>query len=517
MDEEKTIKPIYILLQLLLLFAILLGVSYFYPKDGISIAGTKLEFATVNEIFGIDDDTSTIEKTLVIPTIDSLTEKTAIVIIDTAAIRRKRDSINYINHNFQYSKKGKESLYKFFGKLDNSREQQVRIIHFGDSQIEGDRMSGLIRNELQKRFGGYGPGLFTVKPIANSLAVNLKISSNWNRSIGFIKVDTSISDKYGVLFAYSNFDEAVNIKQNGELAEDYSASIRIRKHNKSYHRTRKYDVMRLFYNLEEGSQVLDIVCSSKDMSFKNSDSLELKRNNVLSSATVSIESRKTDFIDLYFKGESRPDILGISLESNKGVVLDNVALRGSSGTMFKRTNKEALSDMFSLLDPKLIILQFGGNVIPYIKEEKKLKGYTRGIARQIRYLKQLNPNAAIVFIGPGDMSTKKKTKYISYPVLPSLISSLKNEVIKNGCVYWDMYEVMGGNNSMVDWVNNDPKMAAEDHIHFTPTGAKWISKKFINSLFLAYDKYRNNIENKSIAKNSKTNKKGAITPNTEEI
>ncbi|HML84907.1 MAG TPA: hypothetical protein PKE52_07095, partial [Bacteroidales bacterium] len=33
-----------------------------------------------------------------------------------------------------------------------------RILHYGDSQIEGDRISGYIRNRLQGIYGGGGPG-----------------------------------------------------------------------------------------------------------------------------------------------------------------------------------------------------------------------------------------------------------------------------------------------------------------------------------------------------------------------
>ena len=34
----------------------------------------------------------------------------------------------------------------------------VRILHYGDSQIEMDRISSVLRQDLQERFGGSGPG-----------------------------------------------------------------------------------------------------------------------------------------------------------------------------------------------------------------------------------------------------------------------------------------------------------------------------------------------------------------------
>ena len=46
--------------------------------------------------------------------------------------------------------------------------------------------------------------------------------------------------------------------------------------------------------------------------------------------------------------------------------MDNIAMRGSSGLIFTRMNLEQQRAMLKDLSPGLILLQFGGNVVPYM-------------------------------------------------------------------------------------------------------------------------------------------------------
>ena len=52
-------------------------------------------------------------------------------------------------------------LNSFFCKLDTLKKSQspLRIVYFGDSQIEGDRITSTIRKQFQQKFGGAGIGL----------------------------------------------------------------------------------------------------------------------------------------------------------------------------------------------------------------------------------------------------------------------------------------------------------------------------------------------------------------------
>ena len=53
----------------------------------------------------------------------------------------------------------RQFLSSFYAALQESGERKVRVMHYGDSQIEEDRMTMQIREQLQKQYGGRGVGL----------------------------------------------------------------------------------------------------------------------------------------------------------------------------------------------------------------------------------------------------------------------------------------------------------------------------------------------------------------------
>ncbi|MEQ9231631.1 MAG: GDSL-type esterase/lipase family protein, partial [Cyclobacteriaceae bacterium] len=200
--------------------------------------------------------------------------------------------------------------------------------------------------------------------------------------------------------------------------------------------------------------------------------------------------RSPEMIRLEFEAVSSPDIYGLRLENDYGIVMDNIPMRGASGTYFGKINHTEMSTQFANTAPELIVLQFGGNTLPYIEDEERAGKYGGWMASQIRYLKRMNPTTDFVLIGPSDMSIKEGTKYVTYPLLPAVRDALRTAALDHGCGYWDMYEVMGGRNSMPSWVSADPPLAAPDYVHFTRDGARKIAGLFFDALMKDYEEYK---------------------------
>lgn len=53
---------------------------------------------------------------------------------------------------------------------------------------------------------------------------------------------------------------------------------------------------------------------------------------------------------------------------------------------------------------ELFIMQFGGNAVPYIKDSTSAQRTVRFFKGQLNTIKKLKPDAAIIVIGPSDMS-----------------------------------------------------------------------------------------------------------------
>ena len=186
MDNNKNIRPITTLLTLLAVMGLLCLVMFGFPTKGIQIGSSTLKFPTVTDFFlpKIKEDSLSKMKEDLAELFDSTVVVTQ---IDSTIIQHKLDSLKKFRQSLQLNDKGKSAMHRFFAALDNAKKRKVRIMHYGDSQIEADRITSYIRNELQKKFGGYGAGLFPIIPVARKMSVNTEYSENWKRYPGFWK------------------------------------------------------------------------------------------------------------------------------------------------------------------------------------------------------------------------------------------------------------------------------------------------------------------------------------------
>jgi hypothetical protein len=188
-------------------------------------------------------------------------------------------------------------------------------------------------------------------------------------------------------------------------------------------------------------------------------------------------------------------LYGISFESVTGIQMDNIAMRGSSGLIFTRMDGEIFKEMVNDLNVKMIIMQFGGNVVPYINDPNY---YRRAFKRELKYIAGLCPDIPIIVIGPSDMSTRKGGRLVTHPAVEPVRDALRAAALESGFVFWDLYEAMGGYNSMPSFVHAEPSLGRPDYIHFSAMGANLMAEMFYNALMLEYGDYRMNVENNEV-------------------
>lgn len=205
--------------------------------------------------------------------------------------------------------------------------------------------------------------------------------------------------------------------------------------------------------------------------------------------TLAIDVPIEDRFSMRISSEQEIRVYGISFESPFGFHADNVAMRGASGMIFTKMNGGQFKASLEREDYDLIILQFGGNAVPYLKDEAHVGRFSRALARQADYLKRLYPDAAFLFIGPSDMARKNGLAFESYPLLEELTLQLRNELLSRGIAFWDLYDVMGGTGSMVKWVDAQPALAVRDYIHFTPKGASKVGSSLVRALKVLEEQY----------------------------
>ncbi len=481
-------KPSSTLLFLVSVFILLIAGAMFFPEEGIKISGDlHLRFFTAKDLFPSDQeeyaDISQIlkQQTYLSDSVLTAMADGSLAAMDT--LRANADSLANSITPIEYPQNDSTVLYPFFRTLKNlpSSGQLIRIMHYGDSQIEDDRITSLLRNRLQTKFGGSGAGLVPAAQLyPYGFSMKQDNSENWSRYIGFGKIDTSIRHRrYGALASFCSY------LPDGPSAESDTAEawIKFSRSPYAYQNTRRFSQCRVFYSQNKEPFLNELYLDNKLL-----DADLFPSANRLKVIHWKFDSPSEELL-LKFKGRSSPEIYGIALDGQQGVAVDNIPLRGCSGLFFTLFDEQLMAEMYRELNVKLFILQFGGNFVP--SGLSNYTGYENWFSSQLKRIKKLCPGAAILVIGVADMSVKDKNRYVTNPNVEKVRDALKSAAFKSGAAFWDMYQAMGGHNSMPSWVFANPPLASGDFVHFNPRGAKTIAQMFYNSFILEYHRFEN--------------------------
>lgn len=392
----------------------------------------------------------------------------------------------FLHENLQLSGNTRAfgALGNFFAALNApARKPTIHVLHYGDSQIEGDRITGHLRNAWQSVWGGSGPGFLSpVSPIP-TLAMRQSWSGDWRRYARFGKKDTSIQhDRFGLMAAFAQPDSD---QLDSTLA---AATLRFEPHPRGYRRNSSFNQLHVALG-----QVIEPTTLTLTLNELDTVSVALQPESLflhLSLPLTALDSVAFESLELQFDG-GHPEVNGIGMWTDSGIVVHNLAMRGSSGTVFRQLDREQFSRQLGAIRTELVMLQYGGNTVPYIKDVASAQRYGNWFTSQIRLFQSLLPDVPIIVIGPSDMARKSGTRMETYPQLTFVRDALKQATLANNALYWDIFEVMGGEGSMAAWVQSDPPLASSDHIHFTPTGAKQIAELFRQSIQAEWTLWQN--------------------------
>jgi lysophospholipase L1-like esterase len=467
-------RPWHSLLFALLVFGLVLGIGALLPQELVIGAKLAFRFPQASVIFWegpARKDISALLKTVEVADSGLLVSDPH---SETTMVRT--DSVARLITALQY--RDSAVMHAFYSQLGNLKGsgRSLRVLHYGDSQIEGDRITGYLREKLQLRFGGEGPGLTSVLPLTQNYLFFVDAPGDWERYNAGNGRDPRVPhDDYGPMAGFCRF--------RPYMVDTHvvSASVTIRPGKHFAKKGAGFGKIKLLYG---GGRVRTWCGYYEDGRLLRQDSLAADGNRHTAEYAVTnpFAAHRFDF-----RGADSPDLYGISLEGAPGVMVDNIPLRGSSGTFFHVIDNAQLRAFYSDMNVRLLILQFGGNALPAITDSVKLRNYGNYLRGQIAIVKKLAPAASILFIGPSDMSVKSGTDYVTHPFLEPLRDVLRDVSFGSGCAFFDLYDCMGGKNSMPSWV--DQKLAASDYTHFSPEGARKIAALFYTALINDYNHY----------------------------
>ena len=471
-------RPRHIAYIIWTVIAILGVVCMVVPDGGWYIGKWNLRFPTLAEALDLKEDSmadvdveilsdsllAEADTVSVIPT-DSLIQQDTLATQDSVP-QKPQPVIPEVNVVHTDSR---ACLAAFYAALDSASSKPVRVVHYGDSQIEEDRITNILREKWQKQYGGGGVGLIPLhqtiptRTIRQKLAINGVVQTTQKGPKRYIvygpkSMRLTDSDDYGVMGQVAVMDTAL-VPGSDSVVLHVEPLDKKRKPHNYFNRVRVLTDSVEGYILAQDTMLSPIPDTRHPLLYTLPDS--------------------TTKCEIHLQGKG--NVYGVSLETPMGVIVDNIPMRGCSGNIFTKIDSVQLSDFYRESNTRLIILQFGGNMIPQTENPSTISGYVRSTMRQqIRYLRACAPEASILFIGPSDMSTNIDGEMVTYPLVPYMDRLLKKMAQEEGIAYWSMYEAMGGKGSMVRWVENG--LAGSDYVHFTRAGANNIGKKLYNWL-----------------------------------
>lgn len=446
-------RPFRSFLFLLIFLACLTGLHYIIPLNRLfpSIS----EFIPDNLISGLFTD----DNAFPADTTDLVPDKQLVTFIDTVgSIPEKKENIPV------------DPLHLFFDSLRYSNNQ-IRILYYGDSQIEGDRITSYLRHSLRVRYGGTGPGLFLpLMPVMYTRSLWIRSSSNWERyNYLSFKNGTITHRDLGPFMVVCRY-----LPEGIKTTIPEKAFIRVEPSKFADSASSEYEKLRIFYG--NSDDIVNIVVKA-DEKVIFSDTLSRGRGFF----ETGCQLNRAKEILIEFTGKVSPDIYGISIESGNGIIVDNIPQRGSAGLEFTMVNSDNLSDSYKCLSPDLFIFHYGLNVVKNVRKDYTY--YQKGLSRQLSLLKEISPATSILVVGLTDMAESDGDSIKSYPNIPVIINAQREAAADAGVAFIDSYSAMGGESSIIRWTERKPPLAQKDYVHFTYTGADSLSKILTDIIF----------------------------------
>jgi lysophospholipase L1-like esterase len=381
------------------------------------------------------------------------------------------NGIKFPSENFD-DYKGYQHLVLFYEKLlqlETKKQGNVRIAYFGDSMTDGDMIVKDLRASLQARFGGEGVGFvnITSESAPSRSTLTHQFSSNW-KTLSYLNVkhpNSPFGVNGHVFFTKKDTVDPVWVKYKANNVRNLTL----------------LNNPTLFYGRSANrSGSVDFIVG-KDTIHKKLNPVNTV--NTLALAKGDLKTFKANFVET----DSIP-FYGFNFDDGKGVHVDNFSNRGNSGLPIATFDTKVMKAFNDKLGYDLIVLHYGTNVLNY--GSLNYTWYEKRMARVVSHLRECFPGVAILIISTADKSTKYDLEMKTDSAVVPLTRAQKKYAVSTESAYVNLYLLMGGDGSMVKWVEEVPALANKDYTHFNFRGSKKISDLIYNQINGGYEQYK---------------------------
>ncbi len=338
-----------------------------------------------------------------------------------------------------------ESIRKMRGK-----KKTFHIAFFGDSFVEGDMMTGDLRDTLQRVYGGAGVGYM---PITSHVA-GYRISITHTFSKDWLTESIVDQPKPKAKFGIGGY---VFTPVEGSWVK-YSAVKKARLNQ--YHR------VRILYSGADGEKI----------TLNNVQEIILEKGEGVKEKTIELDSAKS--IHLQFAQNGKLKLYGVILEgANDGLLLDNYSMRGNSGIGQAEVSETIYKQTDAIIKYDMVVLQYGLNVAN--SKYTDYQWYKISMNKALAHVKKSFPNCPIMIVSVSDRGSKAGTM----KGIAELLEVQEEFATKHHMLFYNLWKAMGGEGSMANFV--DRKWANKDYTHLTFEGGKFVAGQFAKAIIHA--------------------------------
>jgi hypothetical protein len=360
--------------------------------------------------------------------------------------------------------RGMTLFYEAINHMD-TLDRPVRIAFFGDSFTEADIFTADLREMLQQRYGGCGVGLVNITSTTSGFRPTVRHNyGGWQTH--------AVTDSLGFDYKKQGVNGHYFIPSPGAYAgltgqTKYASLLDTCEQSTIYFYTK--DRLSLTARINKTQEV--------EETFEASDRLqEMSVHGYIGEVRWRVNQA------------NQAIFFGATMDGLRGMVVDNLSLRSSSGLSLRYIPEKTLKDFNEQRPYDLIILQYGLNVIT--SGGSNYASYCKSMALTIGHLKACFPQAGMLLLSVGDRDYKSGAGVIrTMPGVKELIRYQQNLAAETHIAFWNLFEAMGGEGSMAKLVEAKPAMANYDYTHINFKGGRHLAELLYETMIYGKGQY----------------------------
>jgi lysophospholipase L1-like esterase len=355
-----------------------------------------------------------------------------------------------------------------------TRDRPVHILQIGDSHTAGDRITGKLRVELQRRFGRAGRGVMPPGvPYDGYAPYQVAVGARgWVMEIAPLQPPSPL--------------------QTGTPTPRVGLS--------GVRATGTTDAL-MGFDLEPGGEATVLgVCGRGAASVLSVEAGGVGRELDLGSGDAEVcrdmtLPAPTRSVRLLARGD------GVVIDSvrldgaARGVTVSNLGRIGASLRDLAARDEATAAAELAAWKPDLIVIAFGTN--DGFDDGLDGAAYEALLRGQVARLRRLAPEAALMILGAPDAERSGVTSGCSAdgmrapPPNLAVVRDVQRRVAADvGVAFWDWHGRMGGDCSADRLALRAEPLMRGDRVHFTSAGADWIGGVLTGDLMAAYDGWK---------------------------